>query len=109
MSESGREALSYVREWSEVLLEIWEALTEVREWSGSPAGVVGRPSRMSGNGRVPLPDVREWLGGPLVCPGVVASPSQMSESGPEGLNGCPGEVGSLSSMSGSGREPLPDV
>ena len=36
---------------------------DVREWSGDPPGcpgAVGRTSRMSGNGRVALPDVREW-------------------------------------------------
>ena len=78
-----------------------EALSNVREWSGSSnkcPRVVGRPTwmyesgreaiRMFGNGRDALPDVREW-----------------SEAPP----GCPGEVNSPSCMSGSGRKALPDV
>ena len=43
---------------------------------------------MSGSGRVALPDVREWLGDPAECPGVIER---------------------LSLMSGSGLEALPDV
>ena len=38
---------------------------------------------MSGGGRESLPDVREWSGGPPVCPGNVGTPSQMSGSGRE--------------------------
>ena len=91
MSRSGRETL----------LDVRQALSDVRECSEGPhgcPGVVGRPSRMSGSGRAAIqmtrnvretpldvreacrmsgsgrkaiPDVREWLGGPLECPGVV--------------------------------------
>ena len=46
----------------------------------------GRPFRMSGSGREALPDVREWLGGPPGCPGVVCSRSQMSGTGQETLS-----------------------
>ena len=55
----------------------WEALLDVREWSGGPHGcprVVGNPpmcpgvaltpSRMSQSGPDALQDVREWSGGP---------------------------------------------
>ena len=47
MSESGREALKDVQEWS----------------GGSPKclGVVGRPSQICGSGREALPEVREAL------------------------------------------------
>ena len=46
MSESGREALPHVREWS----------------VGPPGclGLVGRPSQMSGSGQVALPGVWEY-------------------------------------------------
>ena len=40
-----------------------EALLEVREWSGVPPGypgVVGRSSRMSESGQEAFPYVREW-------------------------------------------------
>ena len=43
-------------------LDCWESLPDVREWSGDTpgcSGMVARPSRMSGSGRVALPDVRE--------------------------------------------------
>ena len=71
-----------------VLPNFREALSYVREWSGGPpgcAGVVGRPSRMSGSGREAcrisgsgrkaIPNVWEWSGGP----------PQMSRSGRETL------------------------
>ena len=45
-----------------------------RGWKASP---------MSGSGRVTLPDVREWSGGPPGCPGMVGRPSRMSGSGRE--------------------------
>ena len=102
MSESGREALPHVREWS----------------AGPPgcSGVVGRPfgmyrsgwetfqmsgsgqeaSWMSGSGRLALLDVREWSGGPPECTGVVGRPS-----------GCPGVVGRPSQISGKGWLALP--
>ena len=70
MSTSGREAFPDVREWSDVR----EGLsTTPRHSGGSPGcpgvvggpyeylGVVGRPSRISGSGRVTLSDVRWWL------------------------------------------------
>ena len=88
------------------LLNVREALSDVRERSGGPPGcpgVVGRPSLMSGSGRVALSDVREALlevrklhGGPPVCSGVVGRPSQLSGSG-----------GRPSRMSGSCQETLP--
>ena len=97
MIGSGRESLQ----------EVWEALRCL--------GVVGRPSRLSGNGGSPswmtgnclealpnvwesLPDVRVLLGGPPRCPGVVGSLSRMS-----------GVVGRPSWMSVSCLEALPKV
>ena len=99
--------------------------------------VSGRgPSRISGSGRKALPDVREWLGGPPGCPGMVrmvslmlgidrdalpvdreclgvfGRPSRMSRSDRESLpdvRECSDVVGSPSRMSGSCREALPDV
>ena len=77
MSRSGREAISDVREWSEMT-------------PGCPGevvrpsrclGVVGSPSQMSGCGREALPDVQEWSGGPRRFTGVVGRPSRMSGSG----------------------------
>ena len=55
MSRRDRKSLPYVPEW-------WEALPDVQEWLGDPSGclgVVGWPSRMSGNGRDALPNVQE--------------------------------------------------
>ena len=78
MSKSGREAL----------LDVRETLSVVREWSVGSLGcrrMVGRSSRISGSIREYFPDVREWLGGPPGCPGVVGSPP-----------GCPGVVERLS-------------
>ena len=49
------------------------------------SGVVGRPSRMSESGWNALPDVREWSGGPPKCPGEVRRPSKMSGNGGEAL------------------------
>ena len=82
---------------------VWEALLDVREWSGGLPGfpeVFGRPSRMSECGRETLPDVqkaltdaRDCLEGPLGCPRVVGRPSRMSGSGWEALpdvRECPG-------------------
>ena len=75
-----------------------EAFPNVREWSRGHwgfAGVVGRPSRMSGNSREALPDIWkrsggsgdmwEWSGGPPGCLGVVRGPSRMAGSGRESL------------------------
>ena len=62
MSGSGLEALPNVREAVPVVREWWEALADVREWSGCSPGcpeVVGRPSRMSGSDQDALPDDRE--------------------------------------------------
>ena len=66
MSWSGREA-------SRMFVCGWEALPDVREWSGAPPGypgvvgrtpgcpcVVGRPSRMSRIGREALLDIQEF-------------------------------------------------
>ena len=59
------------------------------EWSESPpgcTGVVKRNSKMSGNCREALPDVREalpdfweWSESPPECTGVVGRPTRMSE------------------------------
>ena len=53
---SGREALTNAREWL-------GGLPNVREWLKGYfdcPGVVERPSRMTGIGRVAFPDVQEW-------------------------------------------------
>ena len=50
---------------------------------------------MIGSGRVVLPDVREWSGGPPGCLGWLGGPP-----------GCPGVVRTSSRMSGSGRRPF---
>ena len=65
------------------------SLPVVRELSVGLPGTLGgqpgasrmvmTPSWLSGNGRVALPDVREWSGDPAECPGVVRGPP-----------GCPG-------------------
>ena len=98
----------------------WEAVPDVR--------MVGMPSRMSGSVWEALPNVpvwwealsnvRQFLGGPLSCPGVVGTPSQLSESDrealpnvrewPGGLQECPRVVGRPSQMSGSVWEAFPD-
>ena len=80
MSESGREALADVEEWSGGpprclgvigrLSRVVGIPPDVREWSGGPpgcSGAVGSPSRMSGSDRVAIPDVREWSRGPSGC------------------------------------------
>ena len=78
MSESGRESLPDVREWSDGPTGCPEvikvAFPNVREWSGGLPGclgVVGRTSQMSGSGREDLPDVREWSGSPPGFPEVI--------------------------------------
>ena len=58
----------------ENLPNIWEALPDIRKWSGGPTkcpGVVGspsqmseKPSRMSRSDREALSDVQEWSGDP---------------------------------------------
>ena len=63
MSVSGRESSPDVWEWS-------------RGYLGCP-GMVGRPSRVSGNGRKALPNDRVGLGSLLGRPGVVGKPSRM--------------------------------
>ena len=70
---------------------------------------------MCRRGREALPDVQEWSGGHLGCPGVVGWPSRMSRSGWEALLDvqqlqggppvCPGVVGRPSQMSGSNGRP----
>ena len=48
----------------EALLDVREALPDVREWSGASSGcpkVVGMSSQMSGSGQETLSDVREAL------------------------------------------------
>ena len=104
--EAFAEVLEARPEVSKELPEVLEALTEVWEWSdvrersGGPPGCLGvvrRLSQMSETGReafaevlealpevseafsevsVALPNVREWLGGPPICPGVVGRPPQ---------------------------------
>ena len=46
---------------------------------------------MSGSGWEALSDVREWSGGPPKCPGMVEMPFRMSGSGREALT-CSREV-----------------
>ena len=83
----------------------WEALPDVREWSGGPPvcqGMVVRPYRMSGSGPDTLPDFRKDL------PDVRKNLTDLREwsgGSPRSL----GVIGSPSLMSGSGRESLPDV
>ena len=97
MSRSGLEALQAIGSG-------WEAILEVREWSGGHPGclagveyplgcpgVVGMSSRRSGGGREVHAEVREWSGGfpgnwewsasPSRCPGVVGRPSRKSWRG----------------------------
>ena len=74
---------------------------------------------MSASGREALPDVRERLGCPTVCLGIVGRPSRIAGSGCEDPPKCPGVFGRPSRMSGSDRvayrmsgncrEALPDV
>ena len=61
-------------------------------------GVVEKLSRMFRSDQEALPNIREWLGDPPVCPGVVGSTPV-----------CPGMVGRPSQMSGKGQETLPDI
>ena len=56
-----------------------------------------------------LPDVREWSGIYPGYPGVVGRPSQMSGNDRDALPGCLAVVGRPSRMSGSCRKTLPDV
>ena len=64
------------------------ALPDVREWLGVPPGCPGVI-------REALPNIREWLGGPPEYPKVAGSPSRM--------------VDKPSRMSSSCRDALPDV
>ena len=82
MTDSVREALPYVREWS-------RGPPDVLEWSGGPPGSPGvgrRPSRMSGSGPKAVPDVREArpdvrkFGSPSRRSGSGRNPSRMSGS-----------------------------
>ena len=59
----------------------WEAVPDVREWSGGPPGcpgVVKSPSWMSESDRKAHPNVREWSGGPPGCLRVVGRPFRIS-------------------------------
>ena len=95
-----------------------EARPDVPECSGDPSGcsaVVGRPSRICGNGREALPDVREWYGGPPVC-WIGRDALLNMQEWPGGPPKCPGVVGSPPRMSGrpsrffgSHRETIPVV
>ena len=105
MSGSGLEALSDVREAIPVVREWWEALADVREWSGCPPGcpgVIRMPSQMFGSCRETLPDVWELLVDSPGCPGVVVDPPGVRELSVDSL-GCPAVVGKPSRMSGSCR------
>ena len=92
----------------------WEALPDVGKLLVILPDV-RRPSRLSGSGRVALPVVREWSGGPPGCPGVVGWPSRISESGRETLPNAREwweafpDVQEDSWMSRSGQEVFPDV
>ena len=114
----GREALPVVQEW-------WEALPDVRDWSGGPPGcfrVVRKPSRMFERGREALPVVREWWESlpdvqersesPPGCPGTPLKFPGSLEGRPRSLGallGCPGVLGRPSQMFRSGWDALPDV
>ena len=119
------ETLLHVRQLSGGTLEIREALSDVREWSGDHPGcseVVGRHSRSL---KVP-PECLGVAGGPSGCPAVLGRPSWMSGShswlsgcgwesltnvrkGLRGYPECPGVVRRPSRKSRSGRLALPDV
>ena len=67
MTESGREALPDVREWSGDPPGYPRVVGGTHVWSVIPpgcGGVVRKQSRMSGNSRKALLNVREWLGVP---------------------------------------------
>ena len=51
MSKSGREAVPNVQEWS-------GDPSDCPEVAGRPSRITGSPYRMSGSGRLTLPDVR---------------------------------------------------
>ena len=68
MSLCGLEPLPDVSVWSEVHSECSLVVGRPSWMSRDPSkcpGAVKRPSRMSGSGRLSLPDVRECLGGPF--------------------------------------------
>ena len=136
MAGSGRETLPDVWVWSGGPLGCLGVVGSLFKMSGVvliPSRMSGRTSqksggtyRMSGSGRLALPNVQEWSGDPPVCPGVVGRPSRMSGCGPDTVPnhrkdlpdvqewsgvppGCPGVVGRPSRMSGSGREAIHDV
>ena len=75
----------------------WEALPDVREWSGGPPGYPGVP-----------PDVCVCLGGFLGCLGVVGRPPDVRVWLEAPLR-YPGVIGRPFRMSGSGREHLLDI
>ena len=84
MSGSGRQALSNVRECSEVNPRCPGVFRRPSRMVGRPSQMSGSgwgPSRMSGSGREAHPDVRVWSGVPPGYPGVVGRHSQMSEKG----------------------------
>ena len=85
MSRSGWEALPNVREWSGGSKESPGVVLIPSRMSGKSYRMPGRISRMSESGRESLPYVREKSEGPLVGPGVVGRPCQMSESDQKAL------------------------
>ena len=109
MSDTGRESLPDVREWSggnprclgvvgrtswmsesswEALTASWEAFTDVQEWSGG---------------------YHRWSGGPSGCPGVVRRPSRKFRSGWAALLDVREWSRGPFRMSECGREALPEV
>ena len=93
------------------LLNVREALSDDREWSGGPPRcpeVVMRHSLMSGSGREAFPDVREILEAPRI-PGSGGEALTDVREGSGCPPGSPGVVASPSRMSSSGREALPVV
>ena len=108
MSESGRKTLPDVPVG-------WEAFPDVRQVSRGPhgcLGVVERPSRMTGSGRVAVPDFPEWSVDPPGCPaevGGLPDVRQLSGGPPVSSGGQPrgmGMVGTPSLMSLKGRLPF---
>ena len=67
--------------------------------------MVENPSRMSGNGRVALPDVREWWEALLDFQESLSNGREWLRGTP----GCPGVVGKPSRMFRSGQDALPNV
>ena len=112
MSESSRETLQDVREWSRDLPRCPGVVKR-------PSLISGRPSRMSGSSLEAFPDIRECSGGLPGCTGVVERPSPIVQEWSGGPPGYPREVGSYyqrperigrqSQKFGRGRKSLLDI